>query len=110
MALIGQVKRTQLDDHGTSRAMNEVREVVNDLSVIGILNGRLLKDVVLTGGVIRQLKHGLGRELQGWLVVRQRDCTSTGYLNDVQVSNPHPETELWLKAVGQSPTLSLWVF
>ena len=101
-------KRYQLEDHGTSRAMDEVREVVNDLAATSLLSGVLLEDIELSGGVTRKLAHGLGRAPRGWMVVRQKGWTSTGYLNEVDHGKKNEQ--LWLKAIGMDPTLSLWVF
>lgn len=106
--MVRPVKRIALEDAVTGRAMDEVREVVNDVAAIDILQGKLIEAVVLTGGTTRKIAHGLGRKPRGWIVVKQKGWTSTGYMNEVDHGSK--DRELWLLAYGMDPTISLWVF
>jgi hypothetical protein len=56
------------------------------------LNSRILSQVVLTTGA-NTINHGLGRELQGWRIVRLRSLAT---IYDAQDSNAHPDLTLVL--------------
>jgi hypothetical protein len=70
-----------------------------------VSSGRLIKSVVLASGA-NIVSHGLGRKLQGWVIVRQR-ASATFY--DTQDSNGKPELTLLLTASG-AVTVDLFVF
>lgn len=83
----------------------DARSVVRDLNTTPIMNGNLIRGVVLGTGVVR-VPHGLGRPFLGWWVVDQnapgsvhRDPRDVARLQDA----------LPLMA-DRSMTVTLWVF
>lgn len=83
----------------------DARSVARDYNSTPIVNGIMLKDVVLTTGTTR-VPHRLGRPFIGWKVVDQnaagnvyRDTSDTNRLQDA----------LPLKATA-AMTVTLWVF
>jgi hypothetical protein len=73
-----------------------------------ILDGNLLEDITITGGTPLTIDHKLGRELKGWIVVRQDVSTQ---IWDSQDTNPVPSSTLILNATAATVvTINLWVF
>jgi hypothetical protein len=70
-----------------------------------LVSGQLLTGINVVNGS-NTINHGLGRKLQGYLVV-MNSATSTFY--DNQKSNPSPQLTLLLVASANT-TVSLWVF
>ncbi len=70
-----------------------------------IVGGNLLKDIVLVSGS-NTINHGLGENLQGWIIVRN-NASVTFY--DSQATNPRPQLTLVLNASGPA-TVSIYVF
>lgn len=72
---------------------------------------RLLRAVTLTNGVTKRFAHGLGRQIQGYLVVGIRNNAAACYLDD-EHDNRHTDTDTfaYIRADGASPTVDLVVF
>lgn len=93
----------------TSRELNQIQsQIISSVDPIlanPIVNGRLIQSLsVVTGS--NTIDHGLGRELLGWIVVRN-NANVTFY--DTQSSNANPARTLLLTASGNA-TISLYVF
>jgi hypothetical protein len=71
-----------------------------------LLNGRLIKDIVLKSGV-NSINHGLGRPLQGWIVTGMHNVFVQLY--DTQSSNQMPQLTLQLNSNGVG-NIDLYVF
>lgn len=67
-----------------------------------LLDGLLIKDVVLTASAPKLVQHKLGRELQGWIIVNQ-NANAVIWQSDSSKSS----IELTTSA---DVTVSLWVF
>jgi len=84
----------------------------NETTEVPILQGRLLENVSITENQTNRVRHGLGRKLRGWIVVRQ--TVEQIFFSDAQVSNGREDEELWLiptTASGSAKSkISLWVF
>lgn len=70
-----------------------------------MINGYLIPGVVLKLGV-NHVNHGLGRKLQGYIIVRN-NAAETFY--DSQDENQYPDLTLALNASGPA-TVTLYVF
>lgn len=74
---------------------------------------RLLENVVITEGLVTKVKHGLDREINGYIVVKS---TASILVYDVDNTNTRKKTELWLTADNDTvnpdttATVSLLVF
>lgn len=66
----------------------------------------LIENVTLTTGQTTIVKHGLGREIQGWLVVL---TSVSSVVNDLQSTNTRKTTELWLETTATT-IVNLLVF
>lgn len=120
---MSELRRVPLD-HAQERAVEPVRQRVNELAGMEILNGHLLENVQLTANVVTRIPHKLGRRLRGWIIVRNNFTdTARVWVHDRQSKpppeasnwavNPRPESELWLYASSQNArtfTASIWVF
>lgn len=70
-----------------------------------VLKGLLLQDVQLVSGS-NTINHGLGRQLQGWIIVRQRAQAS---IYDTQDANTMPNLTLLL--TSDNPVMvNIYVF
>jgi len=93
----------------TDRKLNQIQDnlsgALNPLLNLPLNDSNFLEELtVIIGSNI--LSHGLGRNLRGWVVVRN-DSDVTFY--DTQKDNPLPEKSLWLVASGPAK-ISLIVF
>jgi hypothetical protein len=106
------VAKLFLEDEPLSQQMGPVVDRFNEITDVPILQGRLLEDVSVKEGNITRVKHGLGRKLRGWIVVRRN--TTVGIFSDQQVDNKKEDEELWLILTTGTATatymVSLWVF
>lgn len=68
-------------------------------------NGLILKKVQLTSGK-NVINHMLGKTLQGWILVRNRQNVT---VYDTQDSNQMPDKSLWLNSSG-STVVDILVF
>lgn len=94
----------------SNQELNKVQQnVENALSTIirkPIIDGILLKNVCLEPSISNEVKHSLGREPLGWIVVRLR---ADARIWDVQDYNRNPSKTLSL-AASHSVTVDLWIF
>lgn len=65
------VPRLSSPDRVLNQAQDNIANAVDRLSGVEILDGQLLRDVVLASGVANQVPHKLGRALIGYEVVRR---------------------------------------
>ena len=105
------VAKIELSDEETTKQVEPLVDRFNEVTNVPILQGRLLEDVVVQKEVTTKIRHGLGRKLRGWVVVKSG---STVALHDQQVNNKKEDEELWLflntGGTGETFTVSLWVF
>ncbi len=96
---------------------NMHRKVLRDVRALkdhgfGVFDGaKVLHGVKLVDGVLTRVAHGLGRKLQGYIIVGIRGNVAAGYIND-QHDGSHADTGtfMYLTATGYSPTLDMVVF
>lgn len=108
-----QIGRITQDEHAVERQTEPLRQRVNELDGVTILNGRLIPDITVTTNVTKRIRHGLNRKLVGFLVVRNAVVGRALSFRDLQATNPRQQDELWL-IVGSTDSvsgkISLWVF
>lgn len=86
------------DEPVTEKHINTVQdnvaEALGQLLGKDALDSKLLKDITLLPGITNKVSHGLGRKLQGYIVVRNHG----GYavLTDQQDTNPSTNLLLYL--------------
>lgn len=90
-------------DRVSSRDSNNIDSALRVISDKEIIDGNLLQNVFLDGGVTTTVGHGLGRTPFGWIVV-SADAAATYYEGDTSDS-----TALYLVS-SSDVTVSLWVF
>lgn len=95
----------QTDDQDMHLMQTRWASIINPVIGAPILQGQLLRSVnLITGDNV--INHGLGRNLQGWVVTRLRAPSS---LYDTQDSNSMPQLTLNLNS--SAPCVAdLWVF
>lgn len=86
------------NDAPTAKNINNFQDNVEDVikQIVGRdeLDQHLVKNVVLLAGVINPVPHQLGRNLNGWFVVRTHGSYNQVY--DNQDINPSPNLLLYL--------------
>lgn len=94
------------------RTVRDIQELQKGLAQLPFTTGaRLLPNVEFLGGITRRLPHGLGRRLQGYLVVGLRDGSALGYFDD-EHDNRHPDLAkyAYITAHGMDCTADILVF
>jgi hypothetical protein len=93
-------------DPALNRAQDKMAEFVKPFVNSPIIDGRLVKDVVLIAGTPTNVNHGLGREIIGWFLAGN---SANSVVWDLQASNPLKKQLLKLQASANT-TVTLWVF
>jgi hypothetical protein len=88
-----------------NRVQDSIQKAFNPLAQNALLDGVLLTSVALKSGS-NTINHTLGRNLSGWVVVRQRASAS---FYDTQDSNSLPALTLNLTS-SANVTVDLYVF
>ena len=96
-------QRVRSSDLNVSRLSDSASEAVRLLGSKEILNGILIKDIVMGNGETRDIAHKLGRKPRGWIVV---DTDSVG---TIRRTGEYTSTYITITTTG-TPTFSLWVF
>ena len=99
------IARVQTSSREFNQFQSQVISSVQPVLSNPIVNGRLIESLSVSSGS-NIIDHGLGRELLGWIVVRN-NANVTFY--DTQASNANPARTLLLTASGNA-TISLYVF
>lgn len=96
--------------YGGTDLENQIQDAVGDsLSQIAgsaIINGVLIKNVSLSTGATNFVAHKLGRDPQGWIIVRQR---ANAIVWDAQDQNQLKSRTLALEA-SANVVCDLWIF
>lgn len=100
------MKLLHTDDQDLQQLQGNVYEVIRPWEGVPLLSGLLLTDIVLSAAETK-VAHGLGRPIQGWLIVRTNG-------NAVVYESSQPSANLrdrfvHLKATG-NVVVTLWVF
>jgi len=100
------LRRTGTQDADGARFERYVNQALIPLVQSPIVNGVLLRGVVLTAGQTTLVEHKLGREPLGWLEVRKR---ANSVVWDSQDSNRLSSKSLALEC-SANVTVDLWIF
>lgn len=84
------LKTVQTKDRILNQIQGNTRDAIQKILANPVLNGVLLTEVSLSVGT-NSINHGLGRVLEGWIVVRQRDQAD---IWDSQDDNTTPQYTL----------------
>lgn len=95
-----------VDSRAIQTSLDRLVDNSNALTNVVLSRARLIKNVTVTSGQTTNIKHGLGRELQGYLVVLS---TVSSIINDLQSTNNRKSTELWLQTTTTT-TINILVF
>lgn len=85
--------------------LDSQQQALRELIDVEILKGRLIEGVSLVNGETTIVKHGLGREARGYLIVA-KDAPVTG---DYLEISPRSKSEIHITSASDA-TVSLWVF
>lgn len=100
--MIRAIPTVAVKDQATERALGHIISAVGDIALKEILDGELLKDVVIVAGTPKLVAHKLGRKPVGYLVVR-RSANS-------MVWDSAATKEFLTLSASANVTVSLWVF
>ena len=95
-----------IDARAVQTSLDKLTDNSNAFAGSVLARARLIKDVTVTSGQTTVVKHGLGRELSGYIIVLS-SVSST--LNDQQSTNTRTTTELWLQTTTTT-VVNLLVF
>ncbi len=96
--------KVQVDDETLNRVQDRIKVVTDALVANQLLEGRLVT-VTLTAGAFTQVTHGLGRQPQGYIVVRRN---ANAVIWD-QPNSTDANAFLYLQP-SATVTATLWVF
>jgi hypothetical protein len=99
-------KKIQAKDEELNKVQSNVEQLIEPVLNSQIINGVLLKNVILDASIVNQVSHKLGRKPQGWLIVRQR---ANSIIWDAQDTNTKANRTLTLSC-SANVTIDLWVF
>jgi hypothetical protein len=89
-----------------NRIQDNISNAIDPVVKLSILNGHLLRDVVLVSGASQITPHKLDRRLVGYFVTKRN---ANSVIWDEQATNLNPELTLNLRA-SANVTVDLWVF
>lgn len=95
----------QTQDRNVNQLQGNIKKAVDPVLANPLVDGQILQDVELVTG-LNTINHGLGRNLQGWFLVRQRASAS---VYDTQDDNLNPALTLLLTA-SAPVVVNLYVF
>lgn len=95
----------QSENRDVNQLQQFIQQGLTPLLMNPYLNGRLIEKVNLVSGS-NSVNHGLGRKLQGWVIVRKR---SDAAIFDTQDVNPIPDKTLDLQS-DVDVSINLYVF
>lgn len=95
----------QTPDRTINQLQQNIKQAVDPVINNPLTQGQLLTSIALTSGT-NVINHGLGRKLQGWIVVGQGSAAS---FYDSQATNPSQNLTLILVA-SAGVTINLYVF
>jgi len=99
-------KKIPSKDNTVSQVQNNVEEALNPIIDSPIINGVLVKDVCLTALQPTLVKHKLGRDSLGYIIVRKR---SDSRIWDVQDFHINKKTTIALTC-SHDVKVDLWIF
>ena len=100
------LKKVGAQDKDLQKVQQNVENAIEPIIRKEIIDGVLLTKVCLEPGISNEVKHGLGREPLGWIVVRKR---ADARIWDVQDFNRNPSKVLSLTC-SHAVTVDLWIF
>lgn len=106
MAGIKALKKLNSNNTELARFENLVREALGPIIRSNVIDGVLLSGVALKSGQANPVNHGLGRVLQGWIIVGK---SSSADIWDSQASNDLPSRTVLLNC-SADVTVNLWCF
>lgn len=95
-----------MDDVNLSRIQGNVENALDAILSNHLLDSRILTGIVMTAGVDKAINHGLGRKLEGWIVI---GVSADTRIFDKQTTNAQPTATLILNSVNTA-TVNLLVF
>lgn len=103
--LLPKFQQTNTQDHDLTTVQINLVRTLNPIFNTPTLGGNLLTSQILKAGA-NSINHGLGRNLNGWQIVRQR---SQANLWDNQDNNNSPQLTLALNS-SASVVVDIYVF
>lgn len=96
------VIRTTVRD--IQKLQDALARVFNAIQTKEILDGRLISDIVIETGTPKEINHGLGKPIRGWIIT---DINADA--NVYRSASTTPNSTFVLNASANC-TVSLWVF
>jgi hypothetical protein len=93
------------ENAANQRALDAQAQAINSVLDTEIIRGRLVEDIELVSGETTIVKHGLGRQPNGYIIVWK----SAAVTGDYTTASSRPTTEMNLTA-SSTATVSLWIF
>jgi len=106
VARIRAFKKTNFQENEPAKLQSNLEIFFKPLLNSEIIDGILLKDVILTTGSVNKVEHKLGRKLLGWMVIG-KNANATVW--DSQATNTTLDSTIDLNS-SANVTVNLWVF
>ncbi len=104
--MIKKFQKYKFNNSELDRVQDNVEKFSEQFTNIEILDGQSITNLRLTSGIVNEVEHKLGRELQGWIITRIRGNAIVWDDQDV-----NKKKSLTLRLVCNSNvTVDLWVF
>lgn len=87
-----------------TRLQDALSKVFNAIQKKQILDGRLISDIEIATGTVKEVQHGLQRQPRGWIIVK-KNAEATVW----ETSATLPVRTINLNA-SADVTISLWIF
>jgi hypothetical protein len=99
-------KKIHTDNRELNKIQSNVEQLIEPFLNSEVVNGVLLKDIVLDSSKTNLISHKLGRKPQGWIVIGKN---ANSVIWDSQSSNTKADKILELLC-SANVTINLWVF
>ena len=99
-------ERFSTPDETLNRVQERIEDAILPIADSLIIDGQLIKNQSLSSGTTSIISHSLGRNINGYIVVRRN---AAQHVFDLQDTNDNPSATLLLTADG-TVTVDLWVF
>lgn len=104
--MAGKIPQVITGDAKLNQIQQNIAKTLKQVLDFPIPDGAVLFNVKLIAGSPNAIPHNLGRNIQGWFLVRLR---AQAIIWDSQDSNPNPTSTLILQT-SSNATVDIWVY
>jgi hypothetical protein len=106
MGLISQLVKIRTDDNDLMSIQDSIDQLFQEFAPNPFLKGNLVKDIVITSGVVKAVAHGLKDPVTGYIITKN---SANAVIWQTQSANPNPKLLYYLNA-SATTTIDVWFF